>query len=109
MDLKAYYQKVRDAERAIEEEFPIVKSLAGEGAGRGGRLAEVSRAVAARMITDGLAELATVKERRELRARVETARKAEQERREAERIQFAILSEADLRSLQGSGKESRKA
>ena len=109
MDLKAYYKKIRDVEAAIDEEFPIVKSLAREVGGPGGRLTEVSRTVAARMITDGFAELATAKEGRELRARAEEARKAEQERREAERIQFAILSEEDLRSLQGSGKGSRKA
>ena len=109
MDLRAYYRKIRDAEASIDDEFPIVKSLAREEGGQGGRLTEVSRAVAARMITDGLAELATAKEARELRARIEKARKVEQERREAERIQFTILSEADVRSLQRPAKGNRNS
>ena len=33
MDLKAYYKKIRDVEAAIDEEFPIVKSLAQEVGG----------------------------------------------------------------------------
>ena len=40
MDLKAYYKKIRDVEAAIDEEFPIVKSLAQEVGGPGGRLTE---------------------------------------------------------------------
>ena len=108
MDLKAYYRKIRDVEASIGDEYPIIKSLATEEGGEGGHLTEVACAVAARMITDGLAELATPKEARDLRARVVKARKDEQERREAERIQFTILSEADLRLLQRSGKTSRK-
>jgi hypothetical protein len=108
MDLKAYYRKIREVEATIEEEFPLVKSVATEEGGPEGRLTEVPRAVAARMITDGSAVLADADEAKKFRAHVETARKAEEERRQAEKIQFTILSESNFRSLQRSTRGGRK-
>ena len=60
------------------------------------------------MLTDGIAELATNEETRVYRARLEEARKKEEQRRKAAQIQFTILSEADVRALQRSGRGSRK-
>jgi hypothetical protein len=108
MDLKAYYRKVREIEASIEEEFPVVKSLATEDGGKAGRLAEVTRAIAARMIFDGIAESASAEEIRDFRMVAEEARKNEDQRRRSAEIQFTILSEADLRSLQGASRKSRK-
>lgn len=108
MDLRSYYRNIRDIEASIEDEFPIVKSLNAELGGRTGRLTEVMRLVAAQMIADGLAELASAAETRKKRASVETARKAEEERRQAARIQFTILSEADLQTVQRSARGSNK-
>lgn len=108
MDLRSYYRNIRDIEASIEDEFPIVKSLNAELGGQTGRLTEVTRLVAARMITDGLAELASAAETRKKRAVVENARKAEEERRQAARIQFTILSEADLQAVQRSARGSNK-
>ena len=108
MDLKGYYRKIRDAEARLGEEFPILRSLATEEGGRAGRLVEVTRAVAARMIVDGIAELAGTDEAAEFRAGVEKAREKEQERRRAEQIQFTILAERDIESLRKATRNSRK-
>jgi hypothetical protein len=108
MDLKGYYRKIREIEASIEEEFPVVKSLATEDGGKAGRLSEVTRAVAARMVNDGIAELAAEDEVGEFRRRAEEARKQEEQRRRAAEIQFTILSEADLRTLQGAARKGRK-
>jgi hypothetical protein len=108
MDLKAYYRKVREIETSIEDEFPVIKSIATEDGGQAGRLAEVTPAIAARMIHDGIAELATTEEVREFRKRAQEARTQEEQRRRAAEIQFTILSEADLRTLQGASRKSRK-
>lgn len=108
MDLRSYYRNIRNIEASIEDEFPIVKSLNAELGGQTGRLTEVTRLVAARMITDGLAELASAAETRKKRAVVESARKAEEDRRQAARIQFTILSEADLQAVQRSARGSNK-
>lgn len=108
MDLKAYYRRIREMEAAIEEEFPVVKSHATEDGGNAGKLTEVPRAVAARMITDGIAELASVEEVSEFRQRADAAHRKEEERRRAAEIQFTILSESDLRTLKGAGRKGRK-
>jgi hypothetical protein len=108
MDLKAYYRKIKGVADSIEEEFPIVRSLAREDGGKAGRLVEVSRALAARMVADGVAELAGAEESTSFRAQVEQARMKEEQRRRAAEIQFTILSEADLRALQGAARRGRK-
>ena len=108
MDLKAYYRKVRGVEASIEEEFPVIRSLATEEGGIAGRLTEVPRAVAAQMINDGKAVLAADEEAHEFRRSVEEARKRELQRARAAEIQFTILSEADLRTLQGASRRSAK-
>lgn len=108
MDLRAYYRKLREMEASITEDFPIVKSFATEEGGRGGRLTEVPRVVAARMLVEGVAELATAEETRDFRAAVKQAQEAEEQRRQASKIQFTILSEADLQSLQRSPRAGGK-
>jgi hypothetical protein len=108
MDLKAYYRKVREIAASIEEEFPLIKSLATEDGGVGGRLTEVTRAIAARMFFDGIAEPASADEIRDYRKNVEEARASEEQRRRSAEIQFTILSEADLRALQGASRKGRK-
>jgi hypothetical protein len=108
MDLRAYYRKLRETETSITEDFPIVKSLATEEGGRAGRLTEVPRVAAARMLLEGSAELATAEETRDFRAAVKQALEAEEQRRQAAQIHFTILSEADLQSLQRSPKASGK-
>ncbi|MBV9503810.1 MAG: hypothetical protein JO323_02270 [Acidobacteriia bacterium] len=59
MNLRGYYKRLRETESAIEEPFPVIVSLATPDGGKAGQRTEVSRALAARMITDGLARLAT--------------------------------------------------
>ncbi|HSH14405.1 MAG TPA: hypothetical protein VLD18_00125, partial [Verrucomicrobiae bacterium] len=71
MDLKGYYRKIREAEARLGEEFPILRSLATEEGGKAGRLVEVTRAVAARMIVDGIAEVAGTDEATEFRSAIE--------------------------------------
>ena len=108
MDLRGYYRRIRELESSIEDEFPVVRSLATDDGGKAGQLTEVPRAVAARMINDGAAELVDAQEAKEFRLRAAEAHQREEKRRRAEQIQFTILSEADLRSVQGEKRGSRK-
>lgn len=107
MDLKAYYRRIRELETSFEDEFLMIKSLATEAGGVAGRVTEVSRLTAARMIVDGRAEVASEPEAEAFRAQREEARKQETEKRQASQIQFTVLSEDDLRALQRSTR-SRK-
>jgi hypothetical protein len=108
MDLKAYYRKVREIEASIDAEFPVIKSIATEDGGQAGQLTEVTPAIAARMIHDGIAEVATAEEAAAFRKRAEEARTEEEQRCRAAEVQFTILSEADLRALQGATRKGRK-
>ena len=105
MDLKAYYRRIREAEAAIEDEFPVVKSLTTESGGRAGKLTETPRAVAARMVVNGVAELASAEEAESFRQAAKEAQQREEERRRAAQIQFNVVTEDDLRAMmRGSGR-----
>jgi len=99
MDLRAYYQKLREVEKGIEGEFVVIRSLVTPDGGVAGRLTEVSRPVAARMIVDGLAELAGPQEAEGYRKRAAEEHRLEQERRASTQFQFAVVPEAELRAL----------
>lgn len=97
MDLKQYFRKVREVEGALSEPYPIVVSLETSDGGKPGILSEVSRLVAAKMIIEGRALLATDVEK-ELYRDQQAAAKMNAEKAElARRVQVAIISESDLR------------
>ena len=62
MDLRVYYQKLRKIENEIPDDFPIVASRETSDGGKPGVLTQVPRALAARLITDGKADLAGAEE-----------------------------------------------
>lgn len=59
MDLRAYYQKIRKIESEISEETVVIVSRETSDGGRAGVRTEVPRAVAARMVAQETAELAS--------------------------------------------------
>ena len=63
MDLRNYFLKIREVESQIGEPYTIVVSVETGDGGRAGTPTEVSRALAAKMIVDGSARLATAKEK----------------------------------------------
>ncbi len=108
MDLRAYYRKLREIEKALVEDFVVVRSLATADGGVAGRLAEVARAVAAKLVADGVAEIAPKEEADALRQTMAEEKKREDQKRLAAKIQFTVLSETDLRALQKGGRGSSK-
>ena len=58
MEIRKYYQKVRQAEACIAEADVVVISLETGDGGLAGTATEVARANAARLIVDGRARLA---------------------------------------------------
>ncbi len=71
-------------------------SLETSDGGKPGRVIEVSRAVAAKMIVDGRAAVANSEQREAHHAAVEAARAAAQKAEFARRVQVAIVTEDDL-------------
>jgi hypothetical protein len=63
MELRSYFQKIKQVEFAIAELFTLVVSLETGDGGKAGTLTEVSRSLAAKLIVDGLARLADAAEK----------------------------------------------
>jgi hypothetical protein len=105
MDLKIYYQKIRAAEATIDGPFPIVVSAETEDGGKAGVFSEVARPVAAKMIAEGTAKLATPEETDAYHAHQAQARLEVEEAAAAARMQVKFISAAELAKMQPQGKE----
>jgi hypothetical protein len=107
MDLRLYYQKIRDMESKIAEAFPVVVSNETADGGKPGVLTEVTPGIAAKMVVEGSARLATAAEAMAFRAvQTEAKRMADQEAAAA-KVQFTVLSTTELNKLKGASKSSK--
>ncbi len=77
MDLRAFYQTIRQIAAEIAEEAAVVISRETSDGGRAGVKTEVPRDVAARLIAEGKADLAGPEEAAEFRAAAEERWKRE--------------------------------
>jgi hypothetical protein len=102
MDLRVYFQKMRAIERDIPEPYVIVSSLETPDGGKAGRLTEVPRAVAAQLLIDARARLATADETREYKERAERARIEVEQAIARAGMQFTLLTEQESRALRSS-------
>jgi hypothetical protein len=82
MDLTSYYIKMREQQAIIPDEYPVVVSHATSDGGVKGRMTEVTKRIAARLIVEGFARLADAVEtnqfhtlKQEAKAAVENAAK----------------------------------
>ncbi|MGA8599676.1 MAG: hypothetical protein WB676_33550 [Bryobacteraceae bacterium] len=91
MDLRQYFQKIRQVEGSIAEKYPLVTSLETEDGGKAGVVSEVPRYEAARTIVEGKARLATDEEKQAFQERLAAGLKAAEELEAAKRLQFGLL------------------
>ena len=101
MDLTAYYHKIRNTEASISDAYPVVVSLATAEGGAPGVMTEVSRSLAAKMIVDGEASLATNAVATKFRASQTAAKAAADQAAAASKVQFSVLTTAELNKLKG--------
>ena len=106
MDLKLYYQKIRDMESKITEAFPVVVSNETADGGKPGVLTEVTPGIAAKMLVEGVARLATAEEAMAFQAVQAEAKQAADEAAAA-KVQFTVLSTTELNKLKGASKSSK--
>jgi hypothetical protein len=76
MDLRGYWERIRNIEASIPDASVVVVSADTPDGGRRGVKTDVPRGVAARLIAGGKAALASPEEAEEFRARVEARWKA---------------------------------
>lgn len=98
MDLRVFYQKMRKLESEISAEHVVIVSIETSEGGAAGRMTEVARPLAARMVVEGRARLATETEATEFR-REQTKAYEQARRKEAAAQNSGILSEQDLKAI----------
>jgi hypothetical protein len=108
MDLKLFYQKLRKLEQEIADPHVVVVSHETPDGGRAGQRAEVTRSVAAKLILEGRARLATAEETTEYRAAAEAALRAAEQRAMAEKVQVNLITEADLRAIRAAPRAEKR-
>ncbi len=95
MDLRHYFRKIREIEATITETHVFVSSLETSDGGKAGVVTEVGRELAAKMIAEGRAALATKGEKEAFLERQGEARAAAQKAEMARRLQVTIVSDAE--------------
>jgi hypothetical protein len=99
MDIRMYFQKMRELESSILTPFVVVCSLETADGGKAGAMTEVSRSTAAQLVVEGKARLATGEETGEYKDRVDRSRAEAEQAAAASRMQFTILTEQEARAL----------
>jgi len=108
MDLRMYYQKIRETEAKMADEFALVVSLETTDGGKSGRKTEVPRRLAAKMLVEGQVRLASkdeAKAHREMQA--EAQRMAEREAAAA-RLQLTVLSTTEVDRLRSEARKTQE-
>ncbi|MBV9769375.1 MAG: hypothetical protein JOZ32_07380 [Bryobacterales bacterium] len=108
MDLRMFYQKLRKIELEIGASHVVVVSHETSDGGCPGQFAEVSRMIAARLILEGRARLATVEETDEFRLAGQRALEEAQRRLAADKIQVSVISDADLRAIKSASRAEKR-
>jgi hypothetical protein len=89
---------MREIEGGLTEPYPVVISLETSDGGKPGMVCEVPRSVAAKMILEGRATLASVEQKELFLQQQETAKKTAEKAELARRLQVAIIADPDLQT-----------
>jgi len=104
MDLQVYYQRIRETEGKLVDEFPVVVSENTPDGGKPGVKTEVPRRLAAKLIVDGLARQATKEELKSYRDGLAEARRIAERAAAASRVQVTVLSTTELDRLRSEAR-----
>jgi hypothetical protein len=107
MDLRGYYDKVREVGKRLPEPCVVVSLETGDG-GKPGVRTEVPRRIAAQMIVSGTARAATTEEARAFQDANLEAKRAADQLAAASRMQVTVIPSSEWRSLKGPGKPTKE-
>ena len=91
MDLRTWYKKLRDAEATLAGEHFVIVSLATSEGGKPDVRTEVPRAIAARLIAEVRARVATEEEAREFHEERRIALEQHRQDEAAKRVQVMVI------------------
>jgi hypothetical protein len=98
MDLRAYYRKIRETEAQLPADEVVVVSHETADGGVAGVKTEVPRRLAAKLLVEGKARLATAEEAEDYRRELKEAHRRAQEIAAASKVQIAVISDNELRT-----------
>jgi hypothetical protein len=104
MNVRVYYQKIRETESDIIDEYPVVVSRETGDGGKAGVMTEVPRRVAAKFLVDGTATLASAADANEFRTNQAKAKQAFDDAVAAAKVQLTVVSAAELERMKGAQK-----
>ncbi len=97
MDLRSYFKKVRDADAGLTGEHFVTVSMETSEGGKAGVPTEVPRSIAAKLIAEVRARVATEDETLAFREENRAARAAHQQDEAAKRVQVMVIPAHRLR------------
>ncbi len=103
MDLRSYYKKVREAEGTLTGNDSVLVSLATSEGGKEGVRTEAPRAVAARLIAEGRARVATEAEAAEFRDGLRAGREQYEQDEASRRVQIVMVPAKHARKSPARG------
>jgi hypothetical protein len=108
MDLQMYYQKIREAEAKIADEFPLMVSVETPDGGKCGTRTEVPRRLAAKLLVEGQARVASKDEARAHREALAEAQRSAERTAAAARLQLTVLSTTELDRLRSVARSTKE-
>lgn len=115
MDLRVYYQKIRDAVASVPTEFAVMISHSTGDGGQAGVAVEVTRQIAARMLVEGTAKIASAEQAAEFQLKKAAEFQNAAVAAAAARVEVTMVPSDDLkrladdvRKLKGSAKAGKE-
>lgn len=108
MDLKVYYQKLRQIESSISEPHVVIVSQETPDGGRAGVRTEAARGIAARMILEGSARLASAEEAAQFREDAAEEKRRADQLAMASKLQVTVVAEGEPRKSGNSRKGTKQ-
>lgn len=97
MDVRAYYKKVREAEAGLTGEHVVTVSQDTPEGGKAGVKTEASRLIAAKLIAEGRARVATEDETRQFHEANREALERHEQNEAAKRVQVMVIPANELK------------
>jgi hypothetical protein len=98
MDVKQYFRRLREIEDSFVDKYPVVISLETPDGGKAGLIAEMSRHVAAKMILEARAVLASAEQKAAYYEHHEATKRAAEKAELARRVQVAIIADPEFQA-----------
>jgi hypothetical protein len=102
MDVRSYYRKVKDTEAGLKGNEVVLVSLETPEGGKENVRTEAPRNVAARLIAEGRARVATAAEATEFRDGLRAARQKHEREEAARRVQIVVMPQVEDKAKERS-------